>query len=905
MLLLDRPRRLALRLLVVAATLCPSTVPADQHGSNPGDFRALTRGDGSAARALFSATVVGRRCLWSTDGTPEGTFPVEPEGDCLPIFGETPITPLDGAGYLVVGDSEASRWWRSDGTASGTWPLFEFFDRFLWHYRAAIWTAPQNGLVYFLADDGVHGPEPWVSDGTRLSGRLFYDFVPGPGAPGPIDLQEHGTQVLALFWPAQDSSDRDQIWRSDGTPEGSQRLATFGGHTPNFELYPVANGAVFFFGALCPTQLWHSDGTIAGTREIRPFAPCQIEAKPFRFDQLPGLVFFTAEAEDEGIELWRTDGTAEGTYAVTAMASPHAFPFEQEFVLYRGDVYFSADEDPSVASPARAGSLQLAGRELWKTDGTPGGSHRVADLCPGSCSADPEGFAVVGDWLVFVAEGSDGLRHLWVSDGTAEGTRPANGGLCRGLCGARFFERFVLGESLLLVADDGLHGRQLWSFRPPDGVPQRLTEAPQTSTNFSRFAAAVIGPRAVFALDDGEHGREPWVTDGTPAGTRLLADLEDPAATPTPPGPPAALRFAGTVRLRWEDRSPDEDSFVVETAVGAAGEWRHLATVGADVTEYETTIEPDIPQHFRVRASRGGAQSLPSPGTVVVWRPCTPSDEHLCLGDGRFRVTVRWTDHHSPFGESGFGQPVRLPTGTDDSGSFWFFTPDNLELVVKLLDAGGVNDHFWFFWGALSDVQYSINVEDTALGTSQSYLNHPGQICGGSDTAAFPAIRSIDEVPTGTAQPARPHPLRSSTLAIAPRGSATRFLALDAPARIAAATHPTAPCEPDEQTLCLLDGMLAVTVDWTDQHNGGSGVGRAIPSTDVSGFFWFFHPENIELVVKALDGRTVNGKIWLFYGALSDVGYTIRVENRHDGHAVRNYTNPPGTICGQGDTAAF
>jgi hypothetical protein len=109
----------------------------------------------------------------------------------------------------------------------------------------------------------------------------------------------------------------------------------------------------------------------------------------------------------------------------------------------------------------------------------------------------------------------------------------------------------------------------------------------------------------------------------------------------------------------------------------------------------------------------------------------------------------------------------------------------------------------------------------------------------------------------------------------------------------------------DDETLCLLDGMLAVTVDWTDHHNGGSGVGRARPYTDLTGFFWFFHPENVELVVKALDGRTVNGKIWVFYGALSDVGYTIRVENREDGHAVRTYTNPPGTICGNGDTAAF
>jgi hypothetical protein len=57
-------------------------------------------------------------------------------------------------------------------------------------------------------------------------------------------------------------------------------------------------------------------------------------------------------------------------------------------------------------------------------------------------------------------------------------------------------------------------------------------------------------------------------------------------------------------------------------------------------------------------------------------------------------------------------------------------------------------------------------------------------------------------------------------------------------------------------------------------------------------------------VVKALDGRTVNGKIWVFYGALSDVSYSIRVVDRAGG-GMRTYDNPQGNLCGRGDTAAF
>ena len=93
-------------------------------------------------------------------------------------------------------------------------------------------------------------------------------------------------------------------------------------------------------------------------------------------------------------------------------------------------------------------------------------------------------------------------------------------------------------------------------------------------------------------------------------------------------------------------------------------------------------------------------------------------------------------------------------------------------------------------------------------------------------------------------------------------------------------------------------------VEWADQRSGDTGVGTAVPGTDRSGFFWFFEPQNIELVVKILDARQVNGRFWVFYGALSDVAYTITVTDTETGEQA-TYHNPPGEICGRGDTAAF
>jgi hypothetical protein len=74
--------------------------------------------------------------------------------------------------------------------------------------------------------------------------------------------------------------------------------------------------------------------------------------------------------------------------------------------------------------------------------------------------------------------------------------------------------------------------------------------------------------------------------------------------------------------------------------------------------------------------------------------------------------------------------------------------------------------------------------------------------------------------------------------------------------------------------------------------------------SDQSGYFWFFKPSNIELVVKVMDGRKVNDRFWVFFGSLSDVEYDITVTDTDTGQA-KSYHNAGGSTCGQFDTAAF
>lgn len=107
-----------------------------------------------------------------------------------------------------------------------------------------------------------------------------------------------------------------------------------------------------------------------------------------------------------------------------------------------------------------------------------------------------------------------------------------------------------------------------------------------------------------------------------------------------------------------------------------------------------------------------------------------------------------------------------------------------------------------------------------------------------------------------------------------------------------------------ETDLLLRDGRFRLAVTWDDPFNGGSGVGRPLPESDQSGSFWFFEEANRELLVKVLDGRAINGHWWVFYGSLTNVGFTLKVTDQATGE-IRTYENPPLTFASRGDTTAF
>ena len=111
-------------------------------------------------------------------------------------------------------------------------------------------------------------------------------------------------------------------------------------------------------------------------------------------------------------------------------------------------------------------------------------------------------------------------------------------------------------------------------------------------------------------------------------------------------------------------------------------------------------------------------------------------------------------------------------------------------------------------------------------------------------------------------------------------------------------------CAPDATVACLQNGQFRIAVSWRAAVGGAASAAQVVPVASNSTGFWFFDPGNVELVVKVLDGRSVNGKFWVFYGSLSNVEFTLTVTDTQT-NVVRTYFNPQGQLASVADTSAF
>jgi ELWxxDGT repeat protein len=270
------------------------------------------------------------------------------------------------------------------------------------------------------------------------------------------------------------------------------------------------------------TELWSSNGTASGTQLVRDIRPGPEGSAPTNLTKtnVNADLFFSADDGTHGVELWKTDATESGTSYLRDI-NPGAAPSSPSFLTKVNEALFFAADDGST------------GVELWTSDVTNSGTVLVKDINPGSASSSPAYLTDLSGTLLFSA--TDGVHgiELWKSDRTAAGTVMV-ADIRAGTESSAPAEFVAIGPTLFFTADDGVSGRELWgsdgsaagTLLVRDIRPGAAGSSPANLTN----VAGIL----YFTADDGIDGTELWRSNGTESGTVLVADIRPGADSAAP-----------------------------------------------------------------------------------------------------------------------------------------------------------------------------------------------------------------------------------------------------------------------------------------------------------------------------------------------------------------------------------
>jgi len=448
--------------------------------------------------------------IWRSDGTRDGT--VQVSNLALPINTRPrQLTNVNGTIFFTVDENRGAGdelWKLTSGSPTGA-------SRVKNIRAGSAGAAPRqliafDNQLFFQANDGTTGIELWKSDGTEAGTQLVKDIDTATAGSAPSSF----THVAgSTYFLANDGTQAPQLWRRDET-DGAVVRALTPPFLHNFGNLTAVNDVLYFTASdySIGNELWKIEDPAAGAvlvRDIKPGSYGDLSYRssaPQQLTNVDGVLFFVANDGLAGNELWKSDGTTDGTKLVKDVKpgrdSWGAFTSLPASLLnVGGQLYFTADDG-------------IAGRELWKSDGSEAGTVLVKDLNPGPDDGYIRTPIAVRDALFFIGRNTPYNIELWKTDGTEAGTVqltfdtpswPTN----MSAVGDRLF--FSLGE--LWISDGTAAGTtQLRDIRPgeSDSVPSRAVD---------------VHGIAYFTANDGIHGFELWRSDGTEFGTRLVRDV--------------------------------------------------------------------------------------------------------------------------------------------------------------------------------------------------------------------------------------------------------------------------------------------------------------------------------------------------------------------------------------------
>jgi ELWxxDGT repeat protein len=461
-----------------------------------------------------------------------------------------------GISLFAASDEETGlELWRSDGTSRGTFRLTddacnEFCEQF--NTLSAPWINAGNRA--FVLSQGFADSALWVTDGSRAgtfpiyAGKRIWSLEPPVWVKG----------LRLLFFAVNDPSTYDfELWRSDGTVEGTRKIQQFVSADTRGGIRELTafQGRAFFNGqdALHGAALWSSDGTEAGTVLVRDFARDEEGAGPTWLRAVGSRLVFFASTPDDGAVLWASDGTRAGSEPILDLQPGlHNYPSVDAARVVGGVLLLSAAQQLWASDGTRAGTRSLAsfseppalsqpslfkgryffegttaesGLEIWSTDGTPAGTRMLADVCPGGCSGIQETgtLAAVGDRLLFA--GNDGVHGIepWQSDGRLRGTRLVRDLVFDGPSSPGLGHVVAEGRIVFPAYRTLTTPRQLWRTDGTSRGTVRLTDFVEAGVTDQLLWEI---PGAVLFRVVSESGKdELWVSDGTRPGTRRLKTI--------------------------------------------------------------------------------------------------------------------------------------------------------------------------------------------------------------------------------------------------------------------------------------------------------------------------------------------------------------------------------------------
>ena len=518
-------------------------------------------------RAVFRAwdPEHGRE-LWVTDGTPPGTHLLL---DIFPGPSDSSIGQVTNVGDAVCFQADDGvhglELWVTDGSGEGTLCLADIAPGSTSsdpHYFARA-----GAYVYFCANDGLNGTELYRTGLVPGDTVLAADLMPGPVGSQPWGLVQFQNR---LFFCATSKQFGEEVFETDGTPQGTRPLKDVvpgPGHSGPDNVTNYHDTILYFTcnDLIHGEELWMSDGT--GT-ETRLAADLWMSEKqhpqslnPAGLTALGNAAIFCATEPQHGTELWISDGTLGGTHMIADLNPGPADSHPRELTPMSGYVYFTADAPSS-------------GSELWRTDGSSQGTTIVADVRSGPEGSQPRLLTVLDDTLFFAADTGMGGPELWSC--SLDSPIPTPGaGIMPGPKDRTIIDMFTLWDQLFFYAASGSGAISLWWYetqaQATHCILEPITPCSLDSLEDMPGPGETVGVEAAFAqgrwgkahallvaavhpphcekqhtepviLDGTAYfaghsrvfGTELWCTNGTPAATRLVADVFPGSASSSP-----------------------------------------------------------------------------------------------------------------------------------------------------------------------------------------------------------------------------------------------------------------------------------------------------------------------------------------------------------------------------------